>query len=334
MIVTPVGDHFERDGRRFVPIGHSEEPAVLLERQDEYLAKCADHGETVLRLLLEPVPFECFTETGQPGNYSKMTRYLNPIAEAAQKHGLLLDIGAYFPNFLVWQTNPYVVMGVADNYDELFGVDCTEYLKERLEFIANTYREVLFGLEFCCELGRRDDVWVEEMLAFCRGLDVMGSVSVIQDVGAKGWAQWSSPNLPYVSVHSYGHARGLFIPWLAWTAQGSKALEVRLANVDKVMQDCRSKGAPGKPILDTETPRVPLSWWARFSDRWSLAAVPQSAMEQNFYDVASRYMALGAAGPGWQWSCASSGGIVDGRRSPFSPAMWEYQAKISSLYGA
>jgi len=331
--VLPVGDHFELDGRRFVPLGHVEEPRILMDRQDEYLSYCAGHGENVLRLLLEPVPYECFTETGTPGNYSKMTAYLDPIAGAAAKHGMLLDLGCYFPNWNAWTSNPYAVMGAAKSYQDLFVPTCTWMLKGRLTLLADRYREVLFGLEFCCELYDRRDAWVEEMLAFCRELNIMGSVSVIQDVGAYGWAQWSSPNLPYVSVHSYGKGTGLFFPWLPWTAQGARAIERRLANVDLVWFDCKSKGAVGKPILDTETPRVPLSWWARLMDRWSLVGVSQADMERSFYEVASRYMTLGAAGPGWQWSSAHSGALVDGRPNALSPAMYSYQEKLRSLWG-
>jgi hypothetical protein len=233
------------NGAPFIPIGHNdgyrEELFLDPERLDRYLSHMNEHGENVLRLVLDYVGGVCPTsqERREANLIELRVGEFNPILEeavenlvrAAERHGIYLIL-ALFPNLYErvpygtgnWHCHPYnknndSEKGLVERPQELF-VDpaAKQAAKNRISWFVERWGDSpnILAWELCNEmnaLGQRTqrDRWIREMGAHARqeemrlyGRHHLRTVSSNNaGFGNELDGIYSSSELDFASYHTY-----------------------------------------------------------------------------------------------------------------------------------
>lgn len=336
-IVKANGRMFELDSKPFIPIGHVEEAkAYLPKKADAFFKKMSEIGENVCRIPTDNVQYGPTLEADSIGDFTGAYEYMAPIVEAADKYGIWLIFEMYMVNSFLWKPwwifkgHPYGSYrgGPCNSYDEFFGEEAKNLLKERIIWLTETFPgKPVFSWELFHELNHEKNEWVEEMAAFVKAhTDVMLSISTMHPaIGDATWAHYYCQDFDYISIEGYGQDM-LFYPWIS--GNGQEVLDTRAAAPGPMIQMTRDKMTnTERPILDIETPYTPSFWEKAFSVFLkNIRKLPQADVDRNFYDVADRYMQVGAAGTGLSWTVNRFGLFS------LSKAQIKYQTMLAEKY--
>ena len=342
--VGPSKRYFQyEDGIPFVPIGHNEwlgrftDPPYTSESIDAYLKNMHDHGENVLRILLDsPKPL---VEKPAGVFNPEFKRYMDRLVRLAEKNDIYLMVAIWPIVFNVpkafalghsWSEHLYNVKngGHVKKYEDLYTSPEAMKLQEaRIRFLVDNWgkSDHIFAWELANEFNFDKNKWIQHVASYCKAYEMskygkshLRCISVSATVfGGPESAQWSCPDLDFATFHTYGKTDFRM-------AKGRRVgnLVNQTFLVPEIVARVRSK-AKDRPLVDSEIPGI------IHGARKNVMGLfmKDELMVESFLTVGWAYLCSGAASPGLRWA---SNPIyrVDGQPNALSMRMYRFQLAL------